>query len=135
MRESHDSMGFITEDLIIPETCILTGAMLNAAKSLLENLVVKKDVMRRNLESSRGMIMAEALMFGLSRKTGKKQTAHAIVRQAAMEAFEKGMPFDKCILEYPPIRDHLTREEIQEYLKPENYLGLSDMCIDRVIKR
>jgi adenylosuccinate lyase len=135
MRESHDSMGFITEDLIIPETCILTGAMLNAAKSLLENLVVKKDVMRRNLESSRGMIMAEALMFGLSRKTGKKQTAHAIVHQAAMEAFEKGMPFDKYILEYPPIRDHLTREEIQEYLKPENYLGLSDMCIDRVIKR
>jgi 3-carboxy-cis,cis-muconate cycloisomerase len=97
-------------------------------------LVVKKDAMRRNLESSNGMIMAEALMLGLSKKTGKKQTAHAIVHQAAMEAFEKGVPFDKYILEYPSIRDHLTREEIQGLLKPENYLGLSDMCIDRVIQ-
>jgi adenylosuccinate lyase len=134
MRESHDSIGFITEDLIIPETCVLTGAMLNAAKSLLENLVVKKDAMRRNLESSNGMIMAEALMLGLSKKTGKKQTAHAIVHQAAMEAFEKGIPFDKYILECPSIRDHLTKEEIQGLLKPENYLGLNDMCIDRVIQ-
>ena len=134
MRESHDSIGFITEDLIIPETCVLSGAMLNVAKSLLENLVVKKDAMRRNLESSNGMIMAEALMLGLSKKTGKKQTAHAIVHQAAMEAFEKGVPFGKYILKYPSIRDHLTREEIQDLLKPENYLGLSDMCIDRVIQ-
>jgi adenylosuccinate lyase len=134
MRESHDSIGFITEDLIIPETCVLSGAMLHAAKSLLENLVVKKDAMRRNLESSNGMIMAEALMLGLSKKTGKKQTAHAIVHQAAMEAFEKGIPFDQYILEYPSIRDHLTQEEIQGLLKPENYLGLSDMCIDRVIQ-
>jgi len=134
MRESHDSIGFITEDLIIPETCVLSGAMLNAAKSLLENLVIKKDAMRRNLESSNGMIMAEALMLGLSKKTGKKQTAHAIVHQAAMEAFEKGIPFDKYILEYPSICDHLTKEEIQDLLKPENYLGLSEMCIDGVIQ-
>jgi adenylosuccinate lyase len=115
MRESHDSIGFITEDLIIPETCVLTGAMLNATKSLLANLVVKKDAMRRNLESSNGMIMAEALMLGLSKKTGKKQTAHAIVHQAAMEAFEKGIPFDQYILEDPSIRDHLTKEEIKGY--------------------
>ena len=134
MRESHDSIGFITEDLIIPETCVLSGAMLNAAKSLLENLVVKKDAMKRNLESSNGMIMAEALMIGLSKKTGKKQTAHAIVHQAAMEAFEKGIPFDKYILEYPSIRDQFTKEEIEGLLKPENYLGLNDMCIDRVIQ-
>ncbi len=135
MRESHDSIGFITEDLIIPESCVLTGAMLNAAKSLLENLVVKKDAMRRNVESSNGMIMAEALMLGLSKKTGKKQTAHAVVHQAAMEAFEKGIPFDKYILEVPFIRDHLTKEEIQGLLKPENYLGLNDVCIDGVIER
>lgn len=134
MRESHDSIGFITEDLIIPETCVLSGAMLNAAKSLLENLVVKKDAMRRNLESSNGMIMAEAFMLGLSKKTGMKQTAHAIVHQAAMEAFEKGVPFDQYVLEYPFIRDHLTKEEIQGLLKPENYLGLNDACIDRVIQ-
>ena len=129
MRESHDSIGFITEDLIIPETCVLSGAMLNAAKSLLENLVVKKDAMRRNLESSNGMIMAEAFMLGLSKKTGKKQTAHAIVHQAAMEAFEKGVPFDQYVLEYPSIRDHLTKEEIQGLLKPENYLGLNDIVL------
>jgi len=134
MRESHDSVGFNTQDLVIPESCVLTGAVLNASKYLLENLVVKKETMRRNLDLSNGMIMAEALMLGLSKKTGKKQSAHAVVHQAAMEAIERGIPFDKYIMEYSPFCDHFTNEEIRRLLNPENYLGLNDRCIDMVVR-
>jgi len=134
MRESHDSVGFNTQDLVIPESCVLTGAVLNASKYLLENLVVKKETMRRNLNLSNGMIMAEALMLGLSKKTGKKQSAHAVVHQAAMEAIERGIPFDKYIMEYSPFCDHFTNEEIRRLLNPENYLGLNDRCIDMVVR-
>ncbi len=135
MRESHDSVGFNTQDLVIPESCVLAGAVLNASKYLLENLVVKKETMRRNLDLSNGMIMAEALMLGLSKKTGKKQWAHAVVHQAAMEAIERGIPFDKYIMEYSPVCDHFTNEEIRSLLNPENYLGLNDRCIDMVVRR
>jgi adenylosuccinate lyase len=132
MRESHDIVGFYMEDLIIPETCILASAMLNNAKYILGNLIVKKEAMRKNLELSHGLIMTEALMLALSNKTREKQKAHAIVHRAAMEAFEKGIPFDEYILKYPEIYNHFTKEEVENLLKPESYLGLNDRCINLV---
>ncbi len=134
MRQSHDTIGFTMENLIIPETCVLTGAVLSSARYFLENMRVKKAAMKRNLESSNGLIMTEALMLALSKKTGQKQTAHASVHRAAMEAWERGIPFSEFVLEYPAIIEHLAKDEVQELLKPENYLGLIDMCIDRVIQ-
>lgn len=134
MRQSHDTIGFTMENLIIPETCVLAGTVLSNARYFLENMTVNKAAMRRNLESSNGLIMTEALMLALSKKTGKKQTAHAILHRAAMEAREKGIPFREFVLEYPAIIEHLAKDEVQELLKPENYLGLIDMCIDRVIQ-
>jgi adenylosuccinate lyase len=134
MRDSHDITGFYMEDLIIPESCLLTGSMLNYMKTILQGLDVKKDAMRKNLELSHGLIMNEALMFALSKKTGKKQTAHHILHTAAMESFEKGIPFDQYIAGNAEIYDHLTKEEVQNLLKPENYLGMNDRCIDNVVK-
>ena len=134
MRDAHDIIGFYMEDLIIPETCILTGAMLNTVIYILRDLVVREDAMRRNVELSNGMIMAEALMLALSKKTGGKQAAHAIVQKAVMEAFEKGIPFKEYVLEYPPICDHFSKEDVQNLLNPEGYLGLNDMCIEAVVR-
>ena len=134
MRDSHDIIGFAIEDLIIPETCILVGSMMNSIKHILGNLKVKKDAMLKNLKLSNGLIMAEALMLALSKKTKKKQTAHHIFHKIAMESFEKGIPFNQCILENEDICVHFTKEEIQTLLKPENYLGMNDKCIENIIR-
>ncbi len=134
MRESHDIVGFYMEDLIIPETCMMVGGMLTHAKHIFQNLTVKADAMRRNLDQSGGLIMTEALMIALTAKTGKKQTAHHLIHLAAMESFETGMPFDQCLMKHQEISKHFTVQEIQKALDPANYLGLSDRCIDEVIK-
>ena len=135
MRDSHDIIGFAMEDLIIPETCILAGSMLNSMKHILGNLKVKKEAMLKNLNLSNGLIMAEALMIALSKKTRKKQAAHHIFHKIAMESFEKGIPFNQCILENKDICAHLSKEEIQKLLNPDNYLGMNDKCIENIIKR
>jgi adenylosuccinate lyase len=134
MRDAHDITGFYMEDLIIPENCLLAGSILNYMKTIFQGLDVKKDAMRKNLELSNGLAMNEALMFALSKKTGKKQTAHHILHTVAMESFEKGIPFDQYIEGNAEIYDHLTKEEVQNLLKPENYLGMNDKCIDNVVK-
>ena len=134
MRDAHDIIGFYVEDLIIPETCVLTGAMLNTVTYILRDLMVRKEAMERNVELSNGMIMAEALMLALSKKIGGKQAAHAIVQKAVMEAFEKSIPFKEYIVEYPPISDHFSKEEVRKLLNPKGYLGLSDVCIEAVIR-
>ena len=134
MRDSHDIIGFAMEDLIIPETCILAGSMLNSIKYILGNLKVKKEAMLKNLKLTNGLIMAEALMLALSKKTKKKQTAHHIFHKIAMESFEKGIPFSQCILENKDIGAHLTKEEIQDLLNPGNYLGMNDKCIESILQ-
>ena len=130
MRESHDLTGFYLEDLIIPETCLMTGSMLENAKTILTGLIVKKEKMVRNLELFRGLIMDEALMFALSKKTGKKQTTYNVLHKAAMEAFERGISFGELISEDPFVRESLTKEEVLRLLQPESYLGLNDFIIE-----
>jgi adenylosuccinate lyase len=134
MRDSHDIITYYLADLIIPESCLLTGSMLNTAKYILGNLKIKKDAMLKNLELSNGLIMTEALMLALSKKTKQKQTAHHIFHKIAMESFEKGIPFNQCILENENIGAHLTKEEIQNLLNPENYLGMNDQYIENIIQ-
>jgi adenylosuccinate lyase len=134
MMDSHDFVGFYMEDLVIPETCVLAGAMLGNAKIIFEGLTVKREAMRRNLDLLHGLIMTEPLMLALSKKTGKKQTAHAIIHKIAMEAFERNMPFDQLILKNDEILRYFSKEEIGELLKPENHLGMTQWCIDNVIK-
>jgi adenylosuccinate lyase len=132
-RDNHDIIVFYMEDLIIPESCLLTGAILNTMKYILNGLNIKKEGMQKNLQLSRGLIMTEALMIALSKKTKKKQTAHHIFHKIAMDSFEKGLPFDECILRDAEIKKHLTIDEINNLLNPENYLGLNDRCIEDVI--
>jgi len=134
MRDLRDHSPFYLEDLVIPETVILTDTMLQQARFVLQGLKVRKENMRRNLDLSQGQLMSEALMLALAKKTGKKETGFALIHQAAMEAFEKGIPFGEYIENFPPILESFTRKEIQELLKPENYLGLNDRLIDQVIR-
>jgi len=133
MRDSHYITGFYMEDLIIPESCLLTGSMLKLMHTIINGLDVRKDKMMKNLELSNGLAMTEALMFALSKKTRKKQTAHHILHDLAMEAFEKGIPFDQHIAGNPKIYGYLTEAEVQNLLNPENYLGMADSDIDNVI--
>jgi adenylosuccinate lyase len=135
MREYRDHSPFYMEDFTIPETVILASTMLQQAKFVYQGLTVKKENMRRNLDISQGLIMAETLMLALAKKTGKKETGFGLVHKAAMEAFEKGKPFGEYIENFPEIRKYFSQEEIQRLLQPENYLGLNDRLIDEVIGR
>jgi len=134
MMESHDMVGFYTEDLVIPETCVLVGAMLKNVKYVFQNLHVDKEAMRRNLDMHHGVIMTEPLMLELAKKTGKKQTAHAIIHRIAMDAFERNLAFDELVVKSEEIMKHFSKEEITKLVQPETHLGLTQWCIDNVVK-
>ena len=135
MKEAHDITGFYMEDLIIPETCVLVKLVLDNANFIFENLVVNPEAMKRNLEQSKGLVMTEALMIALTKKTGKKETAHHIIHTVAMGAYEKGIAFNEYLVHFPGIKEYFTQEELNEVLDPENYLGLTAACIDQVVNK
>lgn len=135
MLDFRDHAPFYLEDLVIPETVLLTDTMLKQARYVLSGLSVNKEAMRRNLDIGGGLIMAEPLMLALSQRTGKKETAMRIVHKAAMEAFERGVAFAEYAAELPEVKRYLSKEDVTKLLDPEGYLGLNDFLIDRVIER
>src|ERR1044072_7933186 len=66
------------EWMAIPESFILTAGSLAQAKFMLEGLVVDESRMRKNLDLTKGLIVAEAVMMGLAPHLGRQQ-AHDVV--------------------------------------------------------
>ncbi len=135
MRDYRDHSPFYLEDLVIPETCILTSTILEQAKYVLKGLNINKDILKKNMDITGGQLMAENIMLTLSAKTGKKETGMQVVHDLSMESFEKGIPFDQYVREQPEIHEYLSNEEIDEVLKSENYLGLCSVLIDKIVDK
>jgi adenylosuccinate lyase len=117
----------------LKEICLNTDRLLKAAKPLLKNLVVKPDAMLQNLGKTKGLIMAEEMMFVLGKKIGK-HTAHEEVRKVTQEAFQKGITFKEALLSHPEIAKNLNPEELDTLLDPTRYIGLSPQAVDRLIE-
>ena len=74
------------------QACELTGDTLQRMLALFTGLQVYPERMRRNLDLSGGLIMAEALMLDLGKQIGR-QRAHDAVYDAAQAAVIEGRPF------------------------------------------
>lgn len=135
MRDFRDHSPFYLEDLVIPETCILTSTILEQTKYVLKGLNINKDILKKNMDITEGQLMSENIMLTLSAKTGKKETGMQVVHDISMESFEKGIPFDQYVREQPKIHEYLSNEEIDEVLKPENYLGLNNVLINKIVDK
>ena len=130
-EDERDSAVWHSEWHFVAEGCILGAGVLNLSIGIFENLQVKPDAMRRNLDHSRGLIMSEAVMIGLAETLGRF-TAHDVVYEAAQKAFEEGRWLKDLLMEDERVTNVLSEAEIDELLDPDSYLGLAKEFVDRV---
>ena len=131
-EDERDSAVWHSEWHFISEGCILTAGVLNLSSVIFENLQVKPEQMRRNLDHSRGLIMSEAVMIGLAGSLGRF-TAHDVVYEAAQKAFEEGRWLKELLMEDERVTNVLSEAEIDRLLDPDSYLGLAKEFVDRVV--
>jgi len=120
------------EWMAIPESFVLTAGALHQAKFALGGLVVDEKQMAKNLDISRGLIVAEAVMMGLAPQVGR-QEAHDIVYDACRLANEKGMTLADALAADPQVTGRIDRATIDRLTSPKNYLGLAPEMVDRVL--
>src|SRR5215212_3115139 len=77
--------GWQAEWPLFPALALVTSGALHNVVDLAEGLEVDPARMRENLEITRGLIMAEAVSFGLAAKLGKAE-AHKLVEEASRNA-------------------------------------------------
>lgn len=130
-EHERDWSSFQMEWAYLPELCVMThGAMLMTLR-VLDGLIVYPNNMRRNLDATNGLLLAERIMLALGKHVGRQQ-AHDIIYEAAMQSFETGVAFGEVLKQNAEVSHHLNAEAIDTLLDPEQYTGLAGAFVDRV---
>ncbi|MNJ52244.1 3-carboxy-cis,cis-muconate cycloisomerase [compost metagenome] len=132
VEHERDAMSWRVEWIALPEINIYLSSQLATAQTVLANLTVKEENMQRNLELQHGLLLSEKVMFEVGRVLGK-QTAHHLVYECAMKAFEEKRSFQSVLLEKKEIAESFSVDEVASWLVPSQYLGSAVLKVDEVI--
>ena len=120
------------EWIAIPESFVLTAGALHQAKFALGGLIVDEMQMGKNLDISRGLIVAEAVMMGLAPQLGR-QEAHDVVYDACRRANEQKISLKEALSSDPNVTSRIDTATIERLTSPGNYLGLAPQMVERVL--
>jgi 3-carboxy-cis,cis-muconate cycloisomerase len=117
------------EDLALPQIFVLTSGALQHAVAIAEGLVVDAERMRRNLDATGGLIMAESVMMAVAERLGR-EAAHHRVQAACERAIGDGLGFLEALAADEEIAAAFSRDELAERLRPESYIGRAGRIVD-----
>jgi 3-carboxy-cis,cis-muconate cycloisomerase len=121
-----------TEALVIPQVFVLTHGALLHARAIAEGMVVDAERMRRNLNLTHGLIVAEAVMMGLAPHLGRGE-AHHVVKHACDIALTERLSLTDALQRDPAVSSRLDRAAIERMTDPASYLGSAQLFVDRVV--
>ena len=118
----------------VPEIFNLCAGALDRATEVISGLEVDGERMRANLDSTGGLIMAEAVTMALAGHIGKA-AAHGLITRACERAVKEKSTLRKALLHDAEFSAQMTEDALDSALDPNNYLGSTRTAIDRVLQR
>jgi adenylosuccinate lyase len=125
---SHSSV----ERVIVPDSFLALDHMLRRFTDIVRGMAVHTDRMRRNLDSTRGLVYSGRLLLELTARGMRREDAYRVVQAHAMEAWQADGDFERRVSEDPAIRAVLRDQEIEDVFRLERYLGHVDAVFARV---
>lgn len=120
------------EWIALPEAFILTAGSLHQAAFMLGGLTVDAARMRKNLDMTGGLIVAEAVMMGLAPHLGR-QAAHDLVYDACRVAIGENRTLFDVLRADRQVSAALDEAKLKALCDPQNYLGSAPAMVDRVL--
>lgn len=120
------------EWIAVPRAFIATGGALAQAKFMLGGLVVDAARMRKNLDVTGGLIVAEAVMMALAPKLGRGP-AHDLVYGACRQSLDGGTRLVDALAADPDVTVVFDRAALEKLCDPAGYLGAADAMITRTL--
>ncbi len=131
----RDLSNSANERFIFPMSFILTEEMLRLMNRVLRGLEVLPENMKKNLELSEGLLLAERIVNSLVQVGVPRQEAHDRVRKVSMRAIDNRMPFSKALQEDAFISKWLKPKDIRAALDYESYLGSTYQLINLALRK
>ena len=128
---SHSSV----ERIILADSAILTDYMLVKTRWLVEGMHVDADRMRRNLDSTHGLIFSGQLLLDLAAAGMLREDAYRVVQTHAMHAWKSDGDFRAAVESDPQILKYLSLDRLQRAFSLQRYLTHVDYIFDRVFSR
>ena len=125
---SHSSV----ERVILADSAILVDYLLSKTRWLIDGMRVYPERMRRNLDSTRGLIFSGQLLLDLARAGMLREKAYKLVQGHAMRAWETDGDFRKALEQDPEVLSYLSIKQIDEAFSLDRYLAHVDRIFDRV---
>jgi 3-carboxy-cis,cis-muconate cycloisomerase len=122
------------EWIAVPESFLATAGALRHARFMIDGLIVDAARMRRNLDITGGLIVAEAVMMALAEPIGRDR-AHDVVYAACRAAVEQETPLVDQLRKRADVTGYLDETRLQRLVDPVSYLGAAPAMIDRVLGR
>jgi adenylosuccinate lyase len=125
---SHSSV----ERVIIPDSFLALDHMLRRFTDIVKGMTVNADRMRKNLESTKGLVFSGQLLLELTARGMRREDAYRVVQGHAMEAWRTDGDFRRRVAEDPEVRKVLSAAELDDVFRLERYLGHVDAVFRRV---
>jgi adenylosuccinate lyase len=127
---SHSSV----ERVILPDSAILTDYLLAKTTWLVGGMRVYPERMKRNLDSTRGLVFSGQLLLDLAAAGMLRENAYKIVQEEAMRAWRDEGDFRAAMESNQQVRKYLTSEQIEESFSARRQLQNVDAIFKRVFR-
>jgi 3-carboxy-cis,cis-muconate cycloisomerase len=116
----------------LPELCCLVSGALQQALLVVPGLEVDAARMRRNLDLTQGLVLAEAVSIALAQRIGR-DAAHHLVEQCCRQAVKEGAHLRAVLGGNAEVSAQLSAAELDRLLDPAHYLGQARRWVDRAL--
>ena len=126
---SHSSV----ERVIFPDSTVLTDYLLAKTTDLLDRLLVYPERMKKNLESTGGLIFSGQLLLDLAEAGMLREDAYRLVQSHAMRAWKDDLIFRDEVAKDSAITGLLTPDKLTRTFDYTRQLGNVDAIYKRVL--
>jgi adenylosuccinate lyase len=127
---SHSSV----ERIIFPDSTLLADYLLAKTADLIDRLLVYPERMKKNLESTGGLIFSGQLLLDLAEAGMLREDAYKLVQSHAMRAWKEDLNFRDEVSREPAITKLLSPDKLAKTFDYTRQLGNVDAIFERVLE-
>ncbi len=135
LEHERDLTNSASERSLLPTVFILADEVVSRTNKVLKDIAVFPENMKRNLDLSRGTIMAEAIITELVKRGMGRQDAHELLRENSMLAFSEGKELKGLLLSDGRAAKYLSAAELESIMDYKNYVGMSVKKTEQILKK
>ena len=125
---SHSS----TERITLPDSCLALDYTLALFISVMKDLQVYPQQMKRNIQLTKGLAYSQRVMLALIDKGLSRQKAYELVQRNAMISWKKKKSLLSLLKVDPEVTANLSPEELEPLFDYQYYLRYVDDIFERL---